>query len=178
MLPLLQSTCDTVHCLGERALCFLHLGSFFRNFSLQTHQWGHLIFVIDGSSSLKVIDEWNTARIPKDGGQNLTSWHLRFWSRWTVFILFCPLSWLTIWLWSVVMNPSDIFKVSHGGKFGGSTRPTRRTDALNTRRAARCLFSRTDLLIWGNHYPKLGEPLREILRLAVLSQALSLVWGN
>ena len=66
----------------------------------------------------------------------------------------------------------------HGEKFGGSARPTRRTDALNTRRAARLLFSRTALPIWANHYPKLGEPLREILGPAVLSQTLSSVWGN
>ena len=66
----------------------------------------------------------------------------------------------------------------HGEKFGGYARPTRRTDALNTRRAARPLFSRTALPIWGNHYPKLGEPLREILGPATLSQALSSVWGN
>ena len=67
---------------------------------------------------------------------------------------------------------------THGEKFGGSARSTRRTDALNTRRAEQPLFSRTGLLIWGNHYPKLGEPLREILEPAVLSQALSSVWGN
>ena len=66
----------------------------------------------------------------------------------------------------------------HGENFGGSARPIRRTDALNTRRAARSLFSRTTLPIWGNHYPKLGEPLRDILGPAVLSQALSSGSGN
>ena len=55
----------------------------------------------------------------------------------------------------------------HGEKFGRSARPIRRTDELNTRRAARPLFSRTALPIWGNRYPKLGNSLREIL-----------VWGN
>ena len=35
----------------------------------------------------------------------------------------------------------------HGEKFAGSARPIRRTDALNTRRAARPLFSRTALPI-------------------------------
>ena len=66
----------------------------------------------------------------------------------------------------------------HGEKFGGSVRSTRRTDALNTRRAPRPLFSQTALPIRKNHYPELGEPLREMLGLAVLSQALSSVWGN
>ena len=68
--------------------------------------------------------------------------------------------------------------ILHGENFGGSTRPTRRTDAPNTRRAARPLFSRTALPIRGNHYPKLGELLRKMLGLAVLAQDLSLVWGN
>ena len=63
----------------------------------------------------------------------------------------------------------------HGEKFGGSVLRTRRTDALNTRRAERPVFGRTALPICGNHYPKVGERLREILGLAVLSQALSLV---
>ena len=35
----------------------------------------------------------------------------------------------------------------HGEKFGGSARPTRRIDVLNTRRAARPLFGRTALPI-------------------------------
>ena len=65
-----------------------------------------------------------------------------------------------------------------GEKFGGSARPTRRTDVLNTWRAARPLVGRTALPISGNHYPKLDEPLREILWPAVLSQALSSVWDN
>ena len=65
-----------------------------------------------------------------------------------------------------------------GEKFGGSARPTHRTEALNTRKAARPLFGRTALPIWGNHYPKLSEPLREILGPAVLSQALSSVRQN
>ena len=39
---------------------------------------------------------------------NLTSWHLRFWSLWTVFTLCCPLSWLPIWHWNVVMDPCFI----------------------------------------------------------------------
>ena len=62
--------------------------------------------------------------------------------------------------------------------FGRSIRPTCRTDALNTRRAARPLFGGTALPIWENHYPKLGEPLREILGPAILSQALLSVWDN
>ena len=47
-------------------------------------------------------------RIPKYERQNLTSWHLRFWSVWIVLTLFCPLSWLPIRLWSVVMDPCFI----------------------------------------------------------------------
>ena len=66
----------------------------------------------------------------------------------------------------------------HGKKFDGSARPTRRTDVLNTRRAERPRFSRTALPIRGDHYPKLGEPLRGILRPAVPLQDLSSVWGN
>ena len=62
----------------------------------------------------------------------------------------------------------------HGKKLVGSVCPTRRTHALNTRRAARPLFSRTALPICRNPYLKLGEPLREILD----QQALSSVWGN
>ena len=62
----------------------------------------------------------------------------------------------------------------HGEKFGGLVRPTRRTDALNTQRAAQPLFSR----ICGNHYSKPGEPLRELLVPAFLSRTVSSVWGN
>ena len=51
----------------------------------------------------------------------------------------------------------------HGEKFGESVRPTRRTHALNARRYARPLLSRTAPPIWRDHYAKLGEPLREIL---------------
>ena len=69
-------------------------------------------------------------------------------------------------------------KYPHGEKFGGSAHPTRKTDALNTQRAARPLFGRTALQIWGNHYPKLGGLLCEIRGPAVLLQALSSVWGN
>ena len=45
----------------------------------------------------------------------------------------------------------------HGEKFGGSARPTRRSDALNTQRAARPLFSRKALPIWGYHYHKMSS---------------------
>ena len=63
----------------------------------------------------------------------------------------------------------------NGEKFGGTIHPTRRTIMLITRRAARPLFSQTVLPILGNDHPKspkVGEPLREMLSRAVLSQAL------
>ena len=75
-------------------------------------------------------------------------------------------------------NSEMAWKLLHGEKFGGFARPTRRTDALSTWRAAPPLFGRTAQSIWGNHYPKLAEPLREILRPAVLSEALSSAGGN
>ena len=53
---------------------------------------------------LKVIDEQNTLRIPKQGGQNLPCWCLRVWSLWTAFYCFCQLSWLPTWFQSEVMD--------------------------------------------------------------------------
>ena len=38
ILPLLLSTCDTMYCLGERALFSSSFGVVFRNFFLRTHQ--------------------------------------------------------------------------------------------------------------------------------------------
>ena len=58
-----------------------------------------------GPSFLKVIDEQNTLRIPKYGGQNLARWCFRLWSLWTAFTNSCPLSWMPIWLWSEVVDP-------------------------------------------------------------------------
>ena len=55
----------------------------------------------------------------------------------------------------------------HGEKFGGSARPIRRTDALNTWRAARPLFGRTAPPIWRNQYPKL-DIIYYILTFSVL----------
>ena len=48
-------------------------------------------------------------RVPKYGDHNLTSWRLRFWSLWTGFTFCCPLSWLPIWLWNVMMDPYFIY---------------------------------------------------------------------
>ena len=67
-----------------------------------------MIFAIDGSSFLKVIDEQNTLRIPKYSGQNLACWFLCLWLLWTAFSCCCPLSWLLIWLWSEVVDPCFI----------------------------------------------------------------------
>ena len=49
-----------------------------------------MIFDIDSSSFLKVIDEQNTLRIPKYGGQNLACWCLHLWSLWMAFTCCCP----------------------------------------------------------------------------------------
>ena len=79
VLPSLRSTCDTVHCLDERPLLSSFVSVFwevFCYFFLQTCQWCHIIFVTDGSSFLKIIDEQNT--FPKYGGQNLACWCLHF----------------------------------------------------------------------------------------------------
>ena len=64
-----------------------------------------MIFAIDSSSFLKVIDEQNTLCIQKYRGQNLVCWCLRLWSLWIAFTCCCPLSWLPIWLQSDVVNP-------------------------------------------------------------------------
>ena len=60
-----------MYCFGDRALFLLHLWPFFGDFFLQIHQYCYIIFAIDGSSFLKVIDEQNILHIPKYGGQNL-----------------------------------------------------------------------------------------------------------
>ena len=70
VLLLLRSTCDMVHCFGERAFFRLHLWLFFGDFFLQTHQSYYIIFAIDGSFFLKVIEQ-NALCIPKYGDQNL-----------------------------------------------------------------------------------------------------------
>ena len=98
VLPSLWSTCVTAHCLGETTLFFFICGHFFGDLFLQMHQWYNMIFAIDGSSILKVIDEQNTLYIPKCGGQNLACWCLHLWSLWIAFSCRCPLSWLLIWL--------------------------------------------------------------------------------
>ena len=66
------------------------------------------MFAIDGSSFLKVIDQWNTLGISKYAGKNLACWYLHLWSLWTAFTCCCPLSWLPICLWSEVMDPCFI----------------------------------------------------------------------
>ena len=50
-------------------------------------------------------------RIPKYGGLNFTSWHLHFWSPWTVFTLNCPQ--LTADLTLKCSNGSMIHLLSH-----------------------------------------------------------------
>ena len=67
-----------------------------------------MIFTIDNSSFLKVINEQNTLCIPKYRGQNLACWCLHFWLLWTAFTCSCPLIWLLIWLWSEVLDPCFI----------------------------------------------------------------------
>ena len=67
-----------------------------------------MIFAIDGSSFLKVIDEQNALSISKYGGQKLACWCLRLWSLWTAFTSCCPLSWLPIWLWREMVDPCFI----------------------------------------------------------------------
>ena len=67
-----------------------------------------MIFTVDGSSFLKVIDEQNSLCIPKYRGQNLTCWCLRLWWLWTAFTSCCPLSWLLIWLHNEVVDPCFI----------------------------------------------------------------------
>ena len=65
-----------------------------------------------------------------------------------------------------------------GEQFRGSTRTICKTVALNTRKDARPVSTRTALQIWRNHHPKLGELLRESLRSAVLLQDLSPLRNN
>ena len=67
-----------------------------------------MIFAIDGSSFLKVIDEQNTLSILKYRGQNLACWCLHLWSLWMAFTCCCLLSWLPNWLWSEVVDPGFI----------------------------------------------------------------------
>ena len=86
----------------------LQLGSFFGDFFLQTRQWCYIVFAIDGSSFLKIIDALNIFRFPKYGGQNFACWYLRLWSLWTAFTCCCPLSWLPIWPRSEVVGPCFI----------------------------------------------------------------------
>ena len=86
----------------------LHLCLFFHNLFLQTPQWCHIIFAIDGSSFLKVIDEENILCIPKYGNQKIACWYLHLWSLWPAFTCCCPFSWLPIWLQSEVVDPCFI----------------------------------------------------------------------
>ena len=72
---------------------------------------------------------------------------------------YCQLTTKNVWH----MRISSSNRLLHGEKFGGTARPTRSPVALNTRKAARPVFSWTVLSIWENHYPKLGEPLHETL---------------
>ena len=46
---------------------------------------------------------------PKYGGQNLACWYLCLWLLWTAFTGCCTLSWLSIWLWSEVVDPCFIY---------------------------------------------------------------------
>ena len=63
-----------------------------------------MIFAIDGSSFLKLIDEQNTLHIPKYRSQNIACWCSHLWLLWTAFTCCCPLSWLSIWPWSEVVD--------------------------------------------------------------------------
>ena len=67
-----------------------------------------MIFAIDDSSFLKVIDEQNNLRIPKYRGQNLACWCLHLSSLWTAFNCCCPISWLLIWPLCEVVDPCFI----------------------------------------------------------------------
>ena len=51
-----------------------------------------MIFTIDGSSFLKVIDKQNTLYIPKYGDQNVAWWCLNLCSLWVVFTCCCLFS--------------------------------------------------------------------------------------
>ena len=93
VLPSLRSTCDTVHCFRERALFSFSFATVFWRFLFSNvpimlyniHYWW-------GSSFLKVIDEQNTLRFPKYGGQNYACWYLILWLLWTPFSWCCPLN--------------------------------------------------------------------------------------
>ena len=93
VLPLLRSTCDTVHCLGKRARFSSSFEAVSDEFALQTQKWCYIKFAIDGFSFFKVTDEENSLRIPKCSGQSLACWFLRLWSFWTAFTCSCSLSW-------------------------------------------------------------------------------------
>ena len=104
VLPLLWSTCDMIHCLGERELfsssfVVVFFAIFSSNAPIMLYNipyWWFFLF--------KVINEQNTLHIPKYRGQNLASWCLHLWSLWMAFICCCPLSWLLIWLWSEMVD--------------------------------------------------------------------------
>ena len=68
-----------------------------------------MIFAIDGSCFLKVINKQNTLHLPKYGGQNLACWCLHLWLLRMAFTCCCPLSWLPIWLRSEVVDPCFLY---------------------------------------------------------------------
>ena len=84
--------------------------------------------------SLKVIDEQNTLRIPKYGGQIPVCWCLRLWSLWTAFICCCPLWWLPIWHQSEVVDPNFIHCHIFTQKTLFCCNETVANNALNSRR--------------------------------------------
>ena len=98
------SACDTVHCLGESALFFFICGIFFLHF-LPSDAPIMLYNICYWWFSFFQGNHWTkTLRIPKYVGQNLACWCLRLWSLWTAFTCCYPLSWLTIWLRSEVVD--------------------------------------------------------------------------
>ena len=95
-----------VHCLGERALFSSSFVATFWQFFPSNAPV--MLYNIDGSSFLKVINEQNTLCIPKYRGQNLACWCLHLLLLWTALTCCYPISWLSIWLRGEVMDPRFI----------------------------------------------------------------------
>ena len=96
-------TCDTVHCLGERALFSSFVTIFW--WFLPSNAPIMLYNICYCGSS---INEQNTLSIPKYRGLNLACWCLHLWLLWMAFTCCCPLSWQLIWFWSEVVDPCFI----------------------------------------------------------------------
>ena len=94
--------------LVEHHFFLLHVRPFFLDFCAQSIQQCRVIVALNGLTFLKIVDKQNTMRVPKYGCHNLASLLLSFWSLWTAFTSCCSLSWWSVCVRFVMVDPCFI----------------------------------------------------------------------